>query len=275
MIAHPMRIPVLLIPLFLVSLFSLFLFVPSQGIQASTTQANTPSLSLGESMEQKKPLIILIGAPGSGKGTQASDIVQTYGVVHISTGDMLRAEIRKESALGSAAKSYIDQGKLVPDSLIIDMLQARMAEPDCLKGVLLDGFPRTVQQAESLQKNVEGKFHVTALFLDVSDDTVVARITGRQSCPSCGSIFHSSYKPPKEMGICDVCGTKLVTRNDDKEETVRARLKVFHDQTAPVIEYYKGKNLLHRINGENSSELVKKECLESLEKEFGKPTNSQ
>ncbi len=213
-----------------------------------------------EMAHSKKPLIILIGAPGSGKGTQAAYISSKYKVVHISTGDMLRSEIQKKSSQGTQAKSYIDQGKLVPDSLIIEMLQKRIDEPDCTEGVLLDGFPRTITQAQALQAFTNRTHHTIVLFLDVSDTTILERILGRRSCPKCRTIYHIAYKPPKLTDICDECNTLLITRDDDKEETVRARLHVFHEQTAPVIAYYQNMNCLFNINGNTTPENVQKKC---------------
>ncbi len=216
-------------------------------------------------IENKKPLVILIGAPGSGKGTQAVKLVEAYGITHISTGDMLRAEMKKESAIGKEAKKYIDQGQLVPDSVIISMLKERMNEKDCEKGVLLDGFPRTVSQAKTLQEMVQSTYGTKVLFLDVDDESVVKRISGRRSCPSCGSVYHVSFNPPQKENICDKCSTGLVTRNDDTESTVRARLNVFHEQTAPVVSFYKDLGVLTVINGEQSPEQVTKDTFAALQ----------
>lgn len=217
----------------------------------------------------KLPAIILLGAPGSGKGTQAADIVRRYGVIHISTGDMFRYHIKNRTPIGKIAKEHIDQGHLVPDSVVIDMLKDRLDKEDCkTHGILLDGFPRTVEQAKALEPLLKDRYDLVVVSLEVSDDTVVKRITGRRSCPSCGCIYHIIYNPPKQDELCDTCKKPLVTRDDDTEKTVRERLAVFHSQTAPVKEFYTKNGLLFEVNGEQSPEAVGKECLSILQKKY-------
>jgi adenylate kinase len=209
----------------------------------------------------KKNVVILMGPPGSGKGTQAKKLAKALAIPHISTGDMLRDEVSRGTALGAQVKSYMDQGKFAPDSLIIDILIGRIHEEDAKKGYLLDGFPRTLVQAEKLSEVVKDSDALTAILLRVQDDLIIKRVSGRISCPSCGAVYNFYFQPPKEEGICDGCGHALVMRSDDTEEVIRARLDTYHEQTASVVEYYRKLDVLHEIDGEKSLEEVFEEIL--------------
>ena len=195
--------------------------------------------------------IIMLGAPGAGKGTQAKKIAEKYGIPHISTGDIFRANIKGGTELGMKAKSYMDQGQLVPDDVTIGMLLDRISEADCAGGYVLDGFPRTIPQAESLTKALEerGEKMDYAIDVDVPDASIVTRMAGRRACLACGATYHIVYNAPKKDGVCDVCGDKLVLRDDDKPETVQKRLSVYHDQTQPLIEYYGNAGILVTVDG--------------------------
>lgn len=195
--------------------------------------------------------IIMLGAPGAGKGTQAKKIAEKYGIPHISTGDIFRANIKGGTELGMKAKSYMDQGQLVPDDVTIGMLLDRISEADCANGYVLDGFPRTIPQAESLAKALSdrGEKMDYAIDVDVPDEAIVTRMAGRRACLKCGATYHIVYNAPKTEGVCDVCGEKLVLRDDDKPETVQKRLTVYHDQTQPLIEYYKEAGILATVDG--------------------------
>jgi adenylate kinase len=210
------------------------------------------------------PLIILLGAPGSGKGTQAASIVKEFGVVHISTGDMFRENIKNQTPIGQKAKSYIDAGQLVPDDVVIDMLKERLQKPDCKNGALLDGFPRTLAQAEALESLINDHYQPIVISLEVSDKTVLERLTGRRYCPKCNAIYHVTFSPPKKEGICDTCGTPLATRSDDTEATVKDRLAVFHKQIGPLKEYYAKKGLLDEVNGEIGAPLTSQACINAI-----------
>ena len=195
--------------------------------------------------------IIMLGAPGAVKGTQAKKIAAKYQKHHISTGDIFRANIKNGTELGMKAKSYMDAGGLVPDEITIGMLLDRIHEEDCKNGYVLDGFPRTIPQAESLAKALGdmGEAIDYAINVDVPDENIVNRMSGRRACLSCGATYHIVYNPPKKEGICDVCGQQLVLRDDDKPETVKKRLDVYHDQTQPLIEYYKKAGVLAEVDG--------------------------
>ncbi len=195
--------------------------------------------------------LILLGAPGAGKGTQAKWISEEYGIPHISTGDILRKNVAEGTELGKEAKKYMDEGKLVPDELIIDMVRDRLSQDDCKNGFILDGFPRTIKQAEALEKitDVDAVLNIYVPF-----EKLIERITGRRTCPKCGAVYHIKYNPPKKDNICDVCGTPLIQRDDDKEETVRKRLKTYEEQTAPLIDYYEKKGKLITVEGQEKVE---------------------
>ncbi|WP_026527218.1 adenylate kinase [Butyrivibrio sp. VCD2006] len=195
--------------------------------------------------------IIMLGAPGAGKGTQAKMIADKYQVPHISTGDIFRANIKNGTELGKKAKSYMDQGQLVPDELTVEILLDRVAQDDCKNGYVLDGFPRTIPQADVLDKELTklGDKVDFAINVDVPDENIIRRMSGRRACLKCGATYHIEHIPPKQEGICDTCGSELVQRDDDKPETVKNRLNVYHEQTQPLIDYYTKKNILKTVDG--------------------------
>ena len=195
--------------------------------------------------------IIMLGAPGAGKGTQAKMIAEKYGVPHISTGDIFRANIKNGTELGMEAKKYMDQGLLVPDELTVRILLDRVAQDDCKNGYVLDGFPRTIPQAEVLDSELTklGDHIDYAINVDVPDENIVKRMSGRRACLTCGATYHIEHVPPKKEGICDVCGSELVLRDDDKPETVKNRLNVYHEQTQPLIDFYTEKGVLKTVDG--------------------------
>lgn len=195
--------------------------------------------------------IVLLGPPGAGKGTQAKSISNRYDIPHISTGDIFRKNISEKTPLGIEAKKYIDKGHLVPDSLTIDIVKDTLSQEQCSNGFLLDGFPRTVVQAEALKRFLRDneKNLDVALLIDVPQDFIIDRMTGRRVCPACGASYHVRFNPPLVEGKCDVCGNDIIQRKDDTEETVRERLQVYHNQTQPLIDYYKGEGLLKIVDG--------------------------
>ena len=210
--------------------------------------------------------IIMLGAPGAGKGTQAKRIAEKYQIPHISTGDIFRSNIKEGTELGMKAKQFMDQGLLVPDEVTIGMLLDRIHQDDCEKGYVLDGFPRTIPQAESLTKALSdmGEAIDYAIDVDVPDENIVSRMSGRRACLTCGATYHVAFAPPAKEGICDVCGAKLVLRDDDKPETVQKRLAVYHEQTKPLIDYYKEKGVLHSVDGTKDMEEVFQSITEIL-----------
>ena len=195
--------------------------------------------------------IIMLGAPGAGKGTQAKMIADKYGVPNMSTGDIFRANIKNGTELGMEAKKYMDQGLLVPDELTVRILLDRVAQDDCKNGYVLDGFPRTIPQAEVLDSELTklGDHIDYAINVDVPDENIVKRMSGRRACLTCGATYHIEHVPPKKEGICDVCGSELVLRDDDKPETVKNRLNVYHEQTQPLIDFYTEKGVLKTVDG--------------------------
>lgn len=195
--------------------------------------------------------IIMLGAPGAGKGTQAKMIAAKYEIPHISTGDIFRANIKNGTELGKKAKSYMDQGLLVPDELTCDLVVDRIAQDDCARGYILDGFPRTIPQAEALTAALEkmGTAIDYAIDVDVPDSNIVNRMGGRRACVGCGATYHIVFNAPKTEGVCDTCGEKLILRDDDKPETVQKRLNVYHEQTQPLIDYYSAKGVLKSVDG--------------------------
>ena len=202
--------------------------------------------------------IIMLGAPGAGKGTQAKMIAEKYGLPHISTGDIFRANIKNGTELGKEAKEYMDKGLLVPDELTVRLLLDRVAQDDCKNGYVLDGFPRTIPQAEVLDEKLSelGEKVDYAINVDVPDENIVNRMSGRRACLSCGATYHIVSIPPKKEGICDVCGSELVLRDDDKPETVQKRLTVYHEQTQPLIDYYKKEGCLAEVDGTKDLDVV-------------------
>ena len=195
--------------------------------------------------------IIMLGAPGAGKGTQAKMIADKYSIPHISTGDIFRANIKNGTELGNKAKTYMDQGLLVPDELVVDLVVDRVAQEDCANGYVLDGFPRTIPQAESLDAALEklGSKVDFAINVEVPDENIINRMSGRRACVACGATYHIVHIPTKVEGICDRCGKELILRDDDKPETVKKRLDVYHEQTQPLIDYYNGKEVLVEVDG--------------------------
>ena len=211
--------------------------------------------------------IIMLGAPGAGKGTQAIKISEKYGIPHISTGDIFRANIKAGTELGMKAREYMDKGLLVPDELTTDLVVNRTSEPDCENGYVLDGFPRTIPQAECLKEALEkrGEKVDFALNVDVPDENIVRRMSGRRACPKCGATYHIEYAAPKKEGICDRCDAELVTRDDDLPETVMKRLNVYHEQTQPLIDFYEKEGCLRSVDGTKSLEEVFEDIIGILE----------
>lgn len=195
--------------------------------------------------------IVLLGPPGAGKGTQAKSISNRYSIPHISTGDIFRSNISENTPLGVEAKKYMDNGQLVPDEVTINMVKDRLQQDDCKNGYLLDGFPRTVHQAEALQAFLETRDEQldTALLIEVPMNFILERMTGRRVCPSCGASYHIKFNPTKNDGKCDVCGSDIIQRKDDTEETVKERLDVYERQTQPLIDFYKERNMLSVVDG--------------------------
>ncbi|HIV25555.1 MAG TPA: adenylate kinase [Candidatus Scatomonas pullistercoris] len=210
--------------------------------------------------------IIMLGAPGAGKGTQAKKIAEKYGIPHISTGDIFRANIKEGTELGKKAKSYMDQGLLVPDELTCDLVVDRISQPDAAKGYVLDGFPRTIPQAEALTDalNKRGETIDYAINVEVPDSNIINRMSGRRACLSCGATYHLTYNPPKTEGICDNCQGELVLRDDDKPETVKKRLDVYHAQTQPLIDYYQAAGALREVDGTQDIDVVFQDIVKIL-----------
>ena len=206
--------------------------------------------------------IVLFGPPGAGKGTQAARITDSTGLPQVSTGDMLRAAVKNGTDTGIAAKQYMDEGKLVPDSIIIDLIKERILESDAKNGVMFDGFPRTVPQAEALAGITEVT-HVIAI--EVLDSRIVERICGRYSCATCGAVYHDSFNPTKLDGVCDECGgNDMKRRADDNESTVLQRLSAYHEQTSPLASWYESKGIIHRINGDRAIDEITSDILQAL-----------
>ncbi|QID32893.1 adenylate kinase [Hydrogenobacter sp. T-8] len=208
-------------------------------------------------------IMVFLGPPGSGKGTQAKKLSQELGLMHISTGDILRDAVKNQTELGKKAKEYMDRGELVPDNLMIALIEEVMPKEG---GFILDGFPRTVPQALALEEMLRGyKRDVDKVFLfDLSEEVVVERLSGRLTCSQCGAVYHRKYNPPKQEGVCDLCGGKLIQREDDKEEVVRRRYRVYKEQTSPLVEFYQKKNKLIRLDASQDIQEVNKRLLEVL-----------
>lgn len=212
--------------------------------------------------------IIMLGAPGAGKGTQAKKIAAQYSIPHISTGDIFRANIKNNTELGQKAKTYMDKGELVPDSLVVDLIMDRFKEADCANGYVLDGFPRTIPQAEALDNALKanGEKVDFAINIEVPDENIINRMSGRRACVGCGATYHIKYNPTKVEGVCDACGEKLILRDDDKPETVKNRLSVYHEQTQPLIDYYNKAGVLAEVDGTKDMEDVFKDIVNILGK---------
>ena len=210
--------------------------------------------------------LVLLGPPGSGKGTQAQRLVERYKIPQISTGDIFRQAVRDQTELGKRAKEYMDRGELVPDEVVVGMVEERLGQSDCKNGFILDGFPRTIAQAEALDKLLAGKGEKLDAVLEISvpDEEVVKRLSGRRTCRQCGAMYHIEFNPPKESGKCDKCGGELYQRDDDKEEVIKSRLQVYHSQTAPLIEYYQKEGLLNKIDGLGGIEEVFARIVDAL-----------
>ncbi len=209
------------------------------GVGYAAIQSTTP----------KQRVVVMLGPPGAGKGTVAVKLSETLKLPHISTGDLFRENLKKETPLGKKAKGYMEKGELVPDALVLDMLLSRVKENDCSKGYILDGFPRTLVQAEALSKKIKESGKVIAVNLDVADDLLVDRIINRRVCTGCGAPFHVTNNPPKVAGVCDRCSGELVQRSDDTKEVVTKRLNVYHEQTAPVANFYQKQGVMVNVNG--------------------------
>jgi adenylate kinase len=211
--------------------------------------------------------IIFLGPPGAGKGTQAKMLIDRYGIPQISTGDILRAAVKEGTPMGKKAKEYMDSGKLVPDEVVIGIMQDRLKESDCAKGFILDGFPRTVAQAEALEKMLkELNMPIDkVLALEVPDEVLIERLTGRRTCKSCGQMYHVKFDPPKNVDKCDKCNGELFQRDDDKEETIKNRLSVYHAQTAPLLDFYGKKGMVIKIDGTKTPDEIFKSLINVLE----------
>jgi len=211
--------------------------------------------------------LIFLGPPGAGKGTQAKMLVERYGIPQVSTGDILRAAVAEGTELGKKAKEYMEAGKLVPDEVVIGIIEERLKQSDCEKGFILDGFPRTVPQAEALDKVLEkmGRKIDHVLTLDVPEEELIRRLTGRRTCKKCGAMYHIIFNPPKVEGVCDKCGGELYQRPDDNEETVRSRLSVYEQQTRPLIDFYEKKGLVRKIDGRGEIKEIFDQIVKILE----------
>lgn len=209
---------------------------------------------------------ILLGAPGAGKGTQATRIVEKYNIPHISTGDIFRDNLKRKTELGLKAQEYMNRGELVPDDLTCEIATTRLLADDCANGFLLDGFPRTVYQAEKLKEFLEsnGQKLDMVINVDVPEESLIGRLTGRRVCKNCGATFHVITIPPKEEGICDNCGNPLIQREDDSEATARNRLSVYADQTMPLVDYYEKEGVLSNIDGEGNPEKVFEDIVKAI-----------
>lgn len=215
--------------------------------------------------------LILLGPPGAGKGTQAQRIIERFGIPQISTGDILRQAVKEGTSLGREAKSFMEKGELVPDEVVIGIIEERLKAKDCSSGFILDGFPRTPAQAEALEEILlrDGKSIDHVINIDVDSEELVHRITGRRTCRNCGMMFHILFHPPAKPGICDRCGGALFQRDDDREEIIRKRLSEYEKQTLPLIEYYKEKKLLRLIDGLGSEDKIFERIIKVLDTQLG------
>jgi len=212
------------------------------------------------------PRVVLLGPPGAGKGTQAKLLQEMFGAVQISTGDILRKAVADQTPLGQQAAGFINSGALVPDGVIVNLVAERLKEPDCAKGFLLDGFPRTIPQAESLDEILKnaGLNLNCVLSVQVPQDIIVERLAGRRTCRQCGALCHVAFNPPKVEGACDRCGGELYQRDDDKEQTIAHRLQVYEKQTAPLVQYYRARGLLRTIDGVGEIDQIRARVIEAL-----------
>ncbi|MBR2532541.1 MAG: adenylate kinase [Lachnospiraceae bacterium] len=210
--------------------------------------------------------ILIIGAPGTGKGTMSEKLIEKYGIVHVSTGDMLRESVKNGTEVGKKAHGYMERGELVPDEVIHDIILERFAQKDMENGILMDGYPRTLAQAEDLDSILAslGKKVDCVLNLELDEEILIGRVTGRRTCPNCKAIYHIQNKPPKVEGVCDICGSQLVTRKDDTVESLRVRLEAYHESTKDVIGYYANKGIVKTINADQSVEKVFADIVEAL-----------
>ena len=218
-------------------------------------------------MPQEPMYLVLLGAPGAGKGTQATLLVEKLGLVHVSSGDLFRENLGKKTELGILAKSYMDKGELVPDEVTIKMVIDRLARPDCVKGVILDGFPRTLAQAQALDKALSEQNNEISLvpYIHVSEDLLLRRLAGRWTCKQCKAVYHEIYNPPQVVGVCDACGGELYQRLDDTPETQKNRIDVYMKQTQPLIEYYQSAGLLAQVDGQGDVESVQTALLQVIQ----------
>lgn len=238
-------------------LLGLCAFITTFGMVAYAATSQPPAV--------KKKVVILIGPPGSGKGTQAKKLSAKLSLPHISTGDLFRENLSNGTPLGLKVKGYLESGNLVPDDIVVDMLADRVAAEDCKLGYLLDGFPRSIPQAEALERELGDDVDLVVLSLEVPDEIIVKRIEGRMSCSDCGAIFNKYFTPPNKEGVCDICEGTLSHRSDDNAEVVKERLAVYHKQTAPVIDYYTKKGVVKSVNGEQSPDAVFQDLMSAMQ----------
>lgn len=220
------------------------------------------------SSPQSQTVIILLGPPGSGKGTQAVRLSKELGLPHISTGDLFRENMKQDTALGQQAKTFIDAGRLVPDDLVLKMLFDRVSKNDSVKGYLLDGFPRTIPQAEVLQDHLKGKVDLRVLNLLVGDDIIIKRVSGRMTCKTCGTVYNRYFSPPMKDAICDKCQGVLYQRPDDDAAIVGERLRVYHTQTEPLVRFYEQRHVLKSVNGEKAPDQVFEDLLQQYKQKY-------
>jgi adenylate kinase len=241
------------------------LLIAIVGLYMGQLPADVSSSAESGDKNTKQLIIILLGPPGSGKGTQAVELSKMLGIPHISTGDLFRENIRNNTELGLKAKSYIDKGALVPDALVLDILFDRIKQPDAKRGCLLDGFPRTLAQANELEDSLRDQVRFVVFNLRVSEEEIIHRIAGRFICHKCGKVYQQDKNPPKAAGVCDTCGGELYQRSDDTEPVVRERLRVYHQQTKPLEEFYRKKSVLIEIDASQSQQEVLKAIAAKLQ----------